>query len=112
RIVADADQVDVGLAVDLPTREEEHVDAALAGAVEQLAPAVGEKALRAAAEQRDVRPSVATLARQHRRRRWNRRGDADRGMTRIADQAGDGVSQQLLVAIRRNLMLRQARPSC
>jgi len=38
RGVADADEVDVALAVDLSAREEEHVDAALAGAIEQLAP--------------------------------------------------------------------------
>src|SRR5262252_5671110 len=53
RIVADADEVDVALAVDLSAREEEHVDAALPGAVEQLAPAIGEEALPAAAQQRD-----------------------------------------------------------
>ena len=97
-VVADADEVDVALAVDLPAREEEHVDAALAGAVEQLAPAVGEEVLPAAAEQRHVRPAVAALARQHRRRRRNRRRRADGGVAGIADQAGDGVGEQLLVA--------------
>src|SRR5215472_9053728 len=69
RVVADADEVDVALAVDLSAREEEHVDAALPGTVEQLAPAVGEEALPAAAQQRDLRPAVAALARQQRRRR-------------------------------------------
>jgi hypothetical protein len=64
RVVADADEVDIALAVDLSAREEERVDAALPGAVEQLAPAVGEEALPAAAQQRDLRPAVAALARQ------------------------------------------------
>src|ERR1700730_9019278 len=63
RVVADADEVDVALAVDLSAREEEHVDAALAGAIEQLASAVGEEALPATAQQRDLRPAVAALAR-------------------------------------------------
>src|SRR5262249_8851879 len=68
RVVADADEVDVALAVDLSAREEEHVDATLAGAVEQLAPAVGEEALPAAAQQRDLRPAGAALPRQPRGR--------------------------------------------
>src|SRR5438128_1566838 len=61
RVVADADEVDVALAVDLSAREEEHVDAALAGAVEQLAPAVGEEALPATAHPRASRPAAAAL---------------------------------------------------
>src|SRR5262245_27008205 len=54
RVVADADEVDVGLAVDLRARKEERVDPPLAGAVEELPPAVGEEALPPAAEQRDL----------------------------------------------------------
>ena len=53
-VVADADEVDVALAVDLAAGQKEHVDAALAGAVEQLARAVGEEGVRAALQQRDV----------------------------------------------------------
>ncbi len=44
-VVADADEVDVARAVDLAAREKEYVDTALAGTVEQFAPAVGEEAL-------------------------------------------------------------------
>ena len=62
-VVADADEVDVAFAVDLAAGEEEHVDAALAGAVEQLAPAVGEEGVPPAAEQRHVGPAVAARAR-------------------------------------------------
>src|SRR5262245_36774437 len=73
RVVADADEVDVARAVDLSAREEEHVDAALAGGVEQLAPAIGEEALPAAAQQRDLRPAVAARAPATRpRREWAR----------------------------------------
>src|SRR6516162_3221583 len=100
RVVADADEVDVALAVDLSAREEERVDAALPGAVEQLAPAVGEEALPAAAQQRDLRPAVAALARQQRRRRRNRRGRAHRHVTGITDQAGNDAGKQLFVAVR------------
>src|SRR5690606_9569624 len=54
RVVADRDEVDVRLAVDLPAREEEDVDPALAGAVEELAPAVGEEIVRGARQERGV----------------------------------------------------------
>ena len=99
-VVADADEVDVALTVDLSAREEEHVDAALAGAVEQLAPAIGEEALPAAAQQRDLRPAVAALARQQRRRGRDGRGRADRHVTGIADQSGNDAGKQLLLAVR------------
>ena len=51
RVVADADEIDVGPAVDLRAAEEEGIDASLGGAVEQLSAAVGEEAVLAAAEQ-------------------------------------------------------------
>src|SRR6516164_2646475 len=79
-VVADADEVDVALAVNLSAREKEHVDAALAGAVEQLAPAVGEKALPAAAQQRDLRLAVAARAPATRPRpEWARTRRSPRG---------------------------------
>src|SRR4029453_4439316 len=87
RVVADADEVDVGLAGDLRTGEKERVDPSLAGAVEQLAPAVGEEALTPAAQQRDLRPPVAAFARQQRGRRGDRGGGAD------GDMAGDAGSE-------------------
>src|ERR1700674_185740 len=97
-IVADADEVDVPLPVDLSAGEKEHVDAALAGAIEQFASAVGEEGVRPAAEQRYVRPSMAERARQERRRRRDRRGIADRHMPGVADQPGDDGGQKLFVA--------------
>ena len=63
RIAADADQVDVGLAVDLAAAEEEGVDPALRGAVEQLAAAVGERVVPLAAENRDPQRRRDALAR-------------------------------------------------
>src|ERR1700728_2565985 len=97
-VVADADQIDVAFAVDLATGEKELVDAALAGAVEQFARAVGEKSMGAAAEQRDVRLAAAALARQQSRRcRYRRRG-ADGDVAHIADQPADHVGEQFLVA--------------
>ena len=85
--IADADQVDVAFAVDLAAGEEEHVDAALAGAVEQLAPAVGEEGVLRAAEQRHVGlgPSPRSRGEQRRGRR-DRRGIADRDVPHVADQ--------------------------
>src|SRR5262245_27831380 len=99
-LLAYANDVDVARAVDLSAREEEHVDAALTGAVEQLAPAVGEEALPAAAQQRDLRLAVAARARQQRGRGRNGRGRADRRVAGAADQAGNDVGKQLLVAER------------
>src|SRR5919201_2492224 len=99
RVLADADEVDVGRAVDLSAREKEGIDATLPGAVEQLAPAVGEEALPAAAQQRHVGPAVSALTRQQCSGSGNRRGRADRHVARIADQAGDDVGEQLLVAV-------------
>src|SRR5450432_3062593 len=42
-ILADAHEIDVSFAVDFAAGKEEHVDAALSGAVEQLAPTVGKE---------------------------------------------------------------------
>src|SRR6516162_1260306 len=53
-VFADADEIDIAFAVDLAAGEEEHVDAALTGAVEQFARAIGEESMRPAAEQRNV----------------------------------------------------------
>ncbi len=100
RGVADADEIDVGRAVDLSARQEEHVDAALARAIEQLAPAIGEEVLPPAAEQRHVGTPAAALARQQRGGGGDRRGGADRGVARITDQPGDRVGEQLLLAKR------------
>src|SRR5262249_54888610 len=51
-IVPDANEVDIAGSVDLASRQKEYVDAALAGTVEQLAPAIGEKIVLAALQQR------------------------------------------------------------
>ena len=97
-VVADADQIDVAFAVDLAAREEEHIDTALAGAVEQLAPAVGEEHVAAAAEQRHVGLSAAALAQRQRGQRRDRRGIADRHMPHFADQPHDCVSEEFFGA--------------
>jgi hypothetical protein len=66
-VFANGDEVDVALAVDLAAREEEHIEPALAGAVEQFTGAVCEEGVGAAAQQRDVGPPATALARQQRR---------------------------------------------
>jgi hypothetical protein len=96
--IADAHEVDIALAVDLATGQEEHVDAALPGAVEQLAPAIGEEVVLAALQQRDVGHAATALAREQRGDGGDRRGIADGDMADVADQAGDDVGEQLLVA--------------
>src|SRR6185437_16148182 len=53
-IVADDVEVDVAAAIDLRAREEEDVDAPLAGAVEEIAPAVGPEIVLGALLQRDA----------------------------------------------------------
>ncbi len=105
-VIADADEIDVAFAVDLSAGQKEHIDAALAGAVEQFARAVGEKGVSAAAEQRDVRPSMTAFAGEQRRGRRNGRGGADRDMAHIlavllailADQPANHVGEEFLVA--------------
>src|SRR5579885_1341549 len=61
RIIADRDEIDVGGAVDLSAREEEGIDPPLAGAVEELAPAIGEEIVARAREQRDERLAFAEM---------------------------------------------------
>ncbi len=51
RVVAGAHKVDVALAVDLPAGEKKYVDAALAGAIEQFARAIGEEIVLPALQQ-------------------------------------------------------------
>jgi hypothetical protein len=64
RIAADADEVDVGLAVDLAAAQEESIDPPLRSAVEQLDAAVGERVVPLAAEDRDTQPAARARARQ------------------------------------------------
>src|SRR5262245_19277141 len=112
-IVADAYQVDIGLAVDLSARQEEYVDAALAGAVEQLASAIGEERVPRAAEERNIGAPMSEDARRERGGGGNRRGIADRDVADVADEADDDVCQQLLAAdvlIRRRAGHERAAP--
>ena len=81
------DEIDVALAVDFAAGQEEHVDAALAGAVEQFAPAIGEEIVLAALQQRDIGHAAAARSGQQRRRGRDRRGVADGDMADVADQA-------------------------
>src|SRR5258707_9081117 len=97
-VVADADQVYTAAAIELAARQEDHVDAALPGAIEQLAAAVGEEVVLAALQQRHIRPAAAARAAQERGGRRNRRRIADRDVARVADQPADHVGEQLFVA--------------
>src|SRR6266704_3301555 len=81
-VIADGDEVDIGAAVDLSAREEERIDATLAAAVEELAPAIGEEIVPLARQERDEGAPAAEMARQQCSGRRNRRGGADRDMTR------------------------------
>src|SRR5215475_5219915 len=107
RVVADGDQVDVARAVDLSAGEEEHVDTALAGAVEEFAPAIGEETMSPAAQERYVGPPLAALTRQQRGGSRNWGGRTDRDVTGIADEASNDVSKQLLVAKRLQSVTRR-----
>ena len=95
-IAADAHEVDVGLPVDLAAAEEEGIDPALRGAVEQLAPAVGERVVALAAEDRDPHAAAGALARQERRGAGDRRGGPDRDVAKAVQHSGQNVDQQLL----------------
>src|SRR5258708_5182319 len=97
-IVADAHEVDVAGAIDLATGQKEYVDAALARTVEQLAPAVGEEVVLAALEQRHIGHAATSRPRQQCGHGGNRRGIADRDVTRVADYARDYVGKEFLVA--------------
>src|SRR6266566_3685588 len=92
-IVADIDEIDIAFAVDLDAGQKEYVDAALAGAVEQFACAVGKERVRAAAEQRHERFATTPFSRQQRGSCGNRRSRANRNMTRVTDQPADDVGQ-------------------
>ena len=107
-VVADADEIDVALAVDLAAGQKEHVDAALPGAVEQFARAVGEEGVRRGCRAARRKACRRPLAREQRRGRRNRRSGADRDMTHVADQPADDVGEQFLVAE----MFQAARRSC
>ena len=97
-IVADAHQVDVAGPIDLAAAEEEGIDAALGGAIEEFAIAVGEEAVGPAAEHGDPHRPAGAGARQEGRRAGDRRGRADRHVTDALQQAGDGMNQDFLGA--------------
>ena len=96
RVAADADEVDVGLAVDLPAAQEEGVDPPLRGAIEQLDATVRERVVPLAAQDRDAQAPARTLARQESRGARNRRGGADRNMGKPIQHPCQDVDQQLL----------------
>src|SRR4029077_2121351 len=96
--VADIDEIDIALAVDLATGQKEYVDAALAGAIKQFARAVGKERVRAAAKKRHERFATAAFACQERGSCGNRRSRANGDMTRVTDQPADDVGEQFLIA--------------
>src|SRR3954453_5332330 len=75
-MLADAHEIDGAVTADLSARQEEEIDAARAGAIEQLAAAGGEEIMLAALQQRHIRPSAAALAREQSRRRRDGRSIA------------------------------------
>lgn len=93
-VVADADEVDVTLAVDLATGQEEHIHAALTGAVEQFHAARGEEIVLAALKKRDIRQAVAARAGKQCPGGRDGRRIADGDMPHITDQAGDGGDEE------------------
>ena len=99
RIVAGADQIDIGLAVDLAAAQKKGVDTALGGAIEQLDSAVGEKIVLARAEHDDAhrRQPARLVARpqQHGAGRGDRRGGADGDQAHAGEQVRDRRDQDL-----------------
>ena len=96
RVVAGADKVDVGLSVDLRAAQEEHVDAALAGAVEHFAPAVGERVVGAAVDHGDQQPAMGEFTHQQGGGARNRRRGAHRHVPGAVQHAGDHADQELV----------------
>ncbi len=95
RIAANPHQVQVGLAVDLAAAQEEGVDPALGGAVEQLLAAIGENIVALAAQDRDAQPPFGAHAGEQGGRGWDRRGGADRHMATAGQAVGQAADQQL-----------------
>ena len=81
-------------AVDLGAAQEEGVDAALGGAVEQLAPAFGEIVVAAAAQHRDLPRPQPLGAGQERGRTRHRRQRADGNTARTGKLARQGGDQE------------------
>src|SRR5687767_12527474 len=91
-------QVDVRLAVDLRSAEEEDIDPPLAREVEELARALGERVRLALVQHRYAKLRVSLLTKKGPRCR-NRRGRADRDVPRAADQAGDDAGKELFSGV-------------
>ena len=95
RVAADADEVDVGRAVDLRAAEEEGVDPSLRGAVEQLPSAFGEEVVLRAAEQGHAHPPARARAGEQRAGGGNGRERTHRHMARALEQVGGCRDQEL-----------------
>ena len=89
RVVTCADEVDVRPAVDLRAPEEKRIDAALRGAVEELAPAVGEEVVPRAAQHRDAHVAARASAGKQRGRSGDRGERAHCDVVHPLEQAGD-----------------------
>src|SRR6516165_8541149 len=112
-VVADDVEIDIAAAIDLHAREEEYVDPALSGAVEELAPAIGEEIVLGTLLQRNRHPIRRKALRQKCRRGRYRRGGPDGDVTRAGDEAlDDGDEHFLRLDVERglaHLMRRDAR---
>src|SRR5258706_1683386 len=92
-------QVDARLAVDLRAAEEEHVDAALPGEVEELPRALGQRIRLAPLLQRDAECPVFLLVEQG-AVGGNRGRSADGCMTRAIEQPRDYAGEKLFLGVR------------
>src|SRR5258708_10455343 len=94
-------EIDVRLAVDLRAAEEEGVDPALPGEIEQLARAFGKGVASALLQQRNSQRRIFLLQKKSAASR-NRGSRADRDMIRVADQARDDASEKFFISERRS----------
>src|SRR5690606_7896910 len=92
------DEIHAALAVDLRAAEEEDVDAPLAGKVEELARALGERIGLAALQERDPQARLL-LAQKEGAGGGNRRGGAHGDVPRLGDQPRDHAGEELLLAV-------------
>ncbi|MDE2396698.1 MAG: hypothetical protein KGM91_14780, partial [Burkholderiales bacterium] len=93
RVGAGADEVDVGAAVDLAAAQEEGIDAAAAGEIEEFGAAVGPAVVAAAAQDRDPHARAVEAAREQGAGAWNRREHAHRDMAHPGEQVGDDAGE-------------------
>src|SRR5438105_3465782 len=104
-VLACAHQVDVGLAVDLRAAEEEDVDAALPGEIEELARSFRERVALALVKEGEAQVPSTLLEKKRaggRNRRGGTDGDVPRLISPLRDQAGDDAGKELFFGVQTN----------